>query len=123
MEESDADILATALRETHEEIGIPPEDVAVVGFLDPMPTVTGYAVTPVVGLLADPGDLAIDTSEVEYVFEVPLPFLLDRRNQRAAEREFHGQKMAIVEYVYEDRRIWGATAFMLVCLRQLLLKE
>jgi 8-oxo-dGTP pyrophosphatase MutT (NUDIX family) len=123
MEESDTDILAAALRETHEEVGIAPQEVSVIGFLDPMPTVTGYAVTPVVGLLSEPADLMVDTSEVEYAFEVPLLFLLDKRNQRAAEREFHGKKMPIIEFVYDDKRIWGATAFMLVNLRNLLLKQ
>jgi 8-oxo-dGTP pyrophosphatase MutT (NUDIX family) len=123
MEESDTNILAAALRETHEEVGIAPQEISVIGFLDPMPTVTGYAVTPVVGLLSEPADLIVDTSEVEYAFEVPLLFLLDKRNQRAAEREFHGKKMPIIEFVYDDKRIWGATAFMLVNLRNLLLKQ
>jgi 8-oxo-dGTP pyrophosphatase MutT (NUDIX family) len=123
MEDSDTDILAAALRETHEEVGIAPQEISVIGFLDPMPTVTGYAVTPVVGLLSEPADLTIDTSEVEFAFEVPLLFLLDERNQRAAEREFHGKKMPIIEFVYDDKRIWGATAFMLVNLRKVLLEQ
>ncbi len=120
MEESDDDILATALRETHEEVGIAPDEVSVIGYLDPMPTVTGYAVTPVVGLLAEPDGIVVDKSEVEYTFEVPLQFLLDPRNELAAEREFYGQKMPIVEFVYDDQRIWGATAFMLVMMRKIL---
>jgi 8-oxo-dGTP pyrophosphatase MutT (NUDIX family) len=120
MEESDDDILATALRETHEEVGIAPEEVSVIGYLDPMPTVTGYAVTPVVGLLEEPDGIVVDKSEVEYTFEVPLQFLLDPRNELAAEREFYGQKMPIVEFVYDDQRIWGATAFMLVMMRKIL---
>ena len=123
MEDSDTDILAAALRETHEEVGIAPQEISVIGFLDPMPTVTGYAVTPVVGLLSEPADLIVDTSEVEYAFEVPLLFLLDKSNQRAAEREFHGKKMPIIEFVYEDKRIWGATAFMLVNLRKVLINQ
>ena len=118
MEDSDSDILATALRETHEEVGIAPQEVSVIGYLEPMPTVTGYAVTPVVGLLSAPANLVVDTSEVEYVFEVPLAFLLDRRNQRASVREFHGKKMPMIEFVYDKRRIWGATAHMLIQLRK-----
>jgi 8-oxo-dGTP pyrophosphatase MutT (NUDIX family) len=123
MEEGDTDILATALRETHEEVGISPEDVSVLGYLQPMPTITGYAVTPVIGLLAAPSDLVVDASEVEYVFEVPLHFLLDRRNQRSAEREFRGRKMQVSEFIYADERIWGATAHILIQLRQYLIKQ
>lgn len=118
MEDSDTDILATALRETHEEVGIAPHEVSVIGYLEPMPTVSGYAVTPVIGLLSSPAKLVVDTSEVEYAFEVPLAFLLDRRNQLASEREFHGKKMPMIEFVYDNQRIWGATAHMLVQLRK-----
>lgn len=122
MEEGDTDILATALRETYEEVGISPDEVSVLGYLQPMPTITGYAVTPVIGLLAEPSDLVIDTSEVEFVFEVPLHFLLDRRNQRIAESEFRGEKIPVSEFVYDGQRIWGATAHILIQLRKYLIK-
>ena len=118
MEDHDADITATALRETHEEVGIPPENVSIAGFLPPMPTVTGYAVTPVVGLIEEGVQLTLDPSEVDAAFEVPLAFLLDERNERTAERDFNGQKIPIVEFRYEGYRIWGATAHMLLVLRQ-----
>ena len=118
MEAHDADIQATALRETHEEVGIAPDDVTVIGYLNPMPTVTGYAVTPVIGLLADPDSLNVDQTEVEFAFEVPLAFLLDKRNARAAEREFRGRTVPIVEFRFEGHRIWGATAHMLLELRE-----
>lgn len=75
MESVDADITETALRETHEEVGIRPEQVDVAGFLPPMLTVTGYAVTPIVGLLAPGISLTLDEREVELAFEVPLSFL------------------------------------------------
>ncbi len=115
MEDHDADIQATALRETHEEVGIEPSDVTVIGFLNPMPTVTGYAVTPVIGVvLADPNALKVDRTEVEFAFEVPLAFLLDKRNACEAEREFRGHTVPIVEFRYEGHRIWGVTAHMLL---------
>jgi 8-oxo-dGTP pyrophosphatase MutT (NUDIX family) len=117
MEGRDADIQATALRETHEEVGIPPDNVAVIGYLHPMPTVTGYAVTAVIGVLADPSTLTVDRTEVEFAFEVPLAFLLDKRNVHAAEREFRGHRVPIVEFQFEGHRIWGATAHMLLELR------
>lgn len=113
MEESDADIAATALRETEEEIGIRRAGVAVVGYLDPMPTITGYAVTPVIGLVEDGFRLKIDRTEVEEAFEVPLAFLLDPNNRRLADRDYQGSRFKMVEYRYEGRRIWGATAFII----------
>jgi 8-oxo-dGTP pyrophosphatase MutT (NUDIX family) len=123
MEAHDPDIRATALRETHEEVGIAPDKVAVIGYLEPMPTVTGYAVTPVIGVIERPDALTIDHREVELAFEVPLAFLLDKRNARAGEREFRGRKVAIIEFIYEQHRIWGATAYMLVELREKLIKN
>ncbi len=121
MEEHDADVVQTALRETHEEVGIPPQAIDVVGYLPPMPTITGYAVTPVVGLVRADVPVRIDRTEVEYAFEVPLAFLLDRRNERALERVYEGRRIPTVEFHYEGERIWGATAHMLVELRKILL--
>jgi 8-oxo-dGTP pyrophosphatase MutT (NUDIX family) len=122
LEEHDRDVVQAALRETHEEVGIPPHSVSVIGYLPPMPTVTGYAVTPVVGLLQEDVSLQIDTTEVEYAFEVPLAFLLDRRNERALEREYQGRRIPTVEFHYEGERIWGATAHILIELRKKLIK-
>ena len=122
MEAHDSDVVETALRETQEEVGIPPESVAVIGYLPPMPTVTGYAVSAVVGLVSDELSLEIDHTEVEYAFEVPLDFLLDPRNERALEREYRGRRIPTVEFHYEGERIWGATAHMLVQLREILFK-
>jgi 8-oxo-dGTP pyrophosphatase MutT (NUDIX family) len=122
MEESDPDVVGAALRETHEEVGIPPHAVSIVGYLAPMPTVSGYAVTPVVGHVEADVELDIDRTEVAYAFEVPLDFLLDARNQRASEREFQGRRIPTVEFHYEGERIWGATAHMLVILRKSVFK-
>lgn len=122
MEDHDRDVVAAALRETREEVGIPQDAVDVVGYLPPMPTVTGYAVTPVVGLVMNDVTLKIDTTEVEYAFEVPLAFLLDSRNERALERRYMGRRIPTVEFHYEGERIWGATAHMLVELRKIILE-
>jgi 8-oxo-dGTP pyrophosphatase MutT (NUDIX family) len=123
MEEQDSDVVQAALRETHEEVGIPPQAIAVVGYLPPMPTVTGYAVTAVVGLVGDDVSLQIDRTEVEYAFEVPLEFLIDRRNERALEREYQGRTIPTVEFHYGGERIWGATAHILVELREVLINS
>jgi 8-oxo-dGTP pyrophosphatase MutT (NUDIX family) len=121
MEPGDADIEATALRETREEVGIQEADVEVAGYLDPTPTITGYAVTAVVGILRPGIELRIDPGEVERAFEVPLAYLLDAANQRASEREFNGMRVPIVEFHFASERIWGATANILLNLRQRLI--
>ena len=118
MEEHDEDVRVTALRETHEEIGIEPHHVSVIGYLGAMPTITGYAVTPVVGLVSDAAEPIIDRTEVEFVFEVPLEFLLDERNDRRVVREYQGRSYPMVEFHYESQRIWGATAQMILRLRK-----
>lgn len=121
MELGDADIQATALRETWEEVGIQPSDVEVAGYLDPTPTITGYAVTAVIGLVRPGIELRIDPAEVQHAFEVPLSFLLDPSNQRASEREFNGVRVPIVEFHFASERIWGATANILLNLRSRLI--
>jgi 8-oxo-dGTP pyrophosphatase MutT (NUDIX family) len=120
METGDRDIAHTALRETHEEVGIRPDEVSIIGYLDPMPTVTGYAVTPIVGLVTGQAEISIDHTEVEYVFEVPLAFFVDERNEMTSERDIHGWKVPIIEFQYDGQRIWGATAHILVELRKIL---
>jgi len=114
MEQSDTDIEATALRETREEIGIAEEQVSIIGYLETMPTVTGYAVTPVVGLVDGAVELTLDTTEVEYSFEVPLDFLMNADNQRMVERHWQGLSFSMVEFHYEGQRIWGVTAQMIL---------
>jgi len=122
MEAVDMDITATALREAHEEVGIQPHEVDIAGFLAPTPTVTGFAVTPVVGFVRETFTLNVDPVEVESAFEVPLDFLMDRRNEEHSEREFQGITIPVVTFHYEGHRIWGATASMLLTLRRLLVE-
>ncbi len=123
MDPADPDIRATALRETQEEVGIDPADVEIVGYLDPNPTVTGYAVTPVVALVNLRQELIIDPLEVKSAFEVPLSFLLDKGNQQLSEREFMGVTVPIAEFNYGQYRIWGATAGMLIEFRKILIEN
>jgi 8-oxo-dGTP pyrophosphatase MutT (NUDIX family) len=118
MEPGDADIIATALRETHEEVGIAPQQVDIAGFLDPSPTVSGFAVTPVVGFVAPGFTLIVDSREVEQAFEVPLDFLMHEKNALHAEREFEGHLIPMVEFNFAGHRIWGATAHFLIMLRK-----
>lgn len=115
-EAHDADVIATALRETHEEIGLDPGHVEVVGRLREHIVLSGYRITPVVGIVTPVFDLILDRSEVASTFEVPLEFLADAGNRRWATRSFGGREFRMAEYHYGERRIWGATAAMLVTL-------
>ncbi|HEX2140166.1 MAG TPA: CoA pyrophosphatase [Woeseiaceae bacterium] len=121
MEPGDADIQATALRETHEEVGISPEAVEIAGYLDPVLTITGYTVTPVVGLVRPGVELVVDPGEVQHAFEVPLSFLLDPRNAHESMRVLHGVSIPVLEFNYAAERIWGATANIVMILRKRLL--
>jgi 8-oxo-dGTP pyrophosphatase MutT (NUDIX family) len=114
MEPDDRDIAFTALRETEEEVGIHSEHVTVVGYLPPMPTISGYAVTPIVGLVAAAAVPQVDQTEVEFAFEVPLSFLLEPGNRRIVDRDLHGKTIPMTEFHYEQHRIWGATAMMII---------
>ncbi len=106
--------IAAALREAHEEIALPPTVVDVVGTTDEYRTVTNYVVTPVVGVV--PPDLLLTPSEAEVasVFEVPFDFLLDSTNQHQQVTQYLGRDRHYYEILWQDRRIWGATAAMLV---------
>ena len=112
------DIVTAALREAEEEIALPRERVTVIGQADTYRTVTGFQVTPVIGVI--PPDLVLHPSEAEVanVFEVPLEFLLDSGNHVEASVEWQGHERHYYEIIWNDRRIWGATAAMIVNLRR-----
>jgi len=115
----DADAVATALREAHEEVGIAADEVEVIGQLPTYTTVTAYEVTPVVGLLDPPRALALDPFEVAEVFEVPLSFLMDPQHHRRHAVEVDGLARQFISMPWgQDLRgepyfVWGATAAML----------
>lgn len=110
----DAGPTAAALREAEEEIALPPACVDIVGETDRYLTITGFAVTPVIGVV--PPDLALRPSAVEVaaIFEVPLAFLLDPANHVEARAEWQGKERRYFEILWKDERIWGATAAMIV---------
>lgn len=109
-EACDENAVATALRETHEEVGVPPELVQVVGALDEYRTGTGFSITPVVGFLAEDFPLKPDPFEVDEVFEVPFDFLMDPRNHKRERIHWKGAMREYFAMPYDGHYIWGATA-------------
>jgi 8-oxo-dGTP pyrophosphatase MutT (NUDIX family) len=110
----DEDAVSAALREAREEVLLDAKSVDLVGTLDPYRTITGYIVTPVVGVI--PPDLPLEPHEHEVaeVFEAPLAFVLDPANQNRVSALFQGRERHYYEIVWNGRRIWGATAAMIV---------
>lgn len=103
-----------ALRESHEEIGLEPGLVDVVGLSTPYRTGTGFFVTPVVGMVDAAFEATPSVAEVAEVFETPFGFLMDPANyQRQEMRTPDGKLRKFYAMTWEDRRIWGATAGML----------
>jgi 8-oxo-dGTP pyrophosphatase MutT (NUDIX family) len=110
----DEEAVAAALREAHEEILLDPAAVEIVGSIEPYRTVTSYVVTPVIGVI--PPDLPLEPHEYEVAdwFETPLAFVLDPANQQRQSALFQGIERHYYEIMWNGRRIWGATAAMLV---------
>lgn len=113
-EDGDVDLIACALREAEEEVGLDRSSVEVLGHLDPYLTITGYEVLPVVGAIQGPVMPRPDPAEVADVFEVPLDFLLDPANHRREQRIYNGLRRAYYAVPFGERYIWGATAGMIL---------
>lgn len=113
MDPEDKDEVATALREAWEEIGLGPQSIEPLGFLDGYLSSTGFWITPVVARVTPDYALSLNPAEVQEAFEVPLAFLMspDSYERHAAER--NGVMRHFYAMPYEDRFIWGATAGML----------
>jgi 8-oxo-dGTP pyrophosphatase MutT (NUDIX family) len=110
----DAGPIAAALREAEEEIGLPPCLVDVIGIADRYRTVTGFEVTPVIGIVPPDLPLSPHPGEVAAMFEAPLRYLLDPRHQHVRSALWRGRERSYYEIDYEGCRIWGATAAMIV---------
>lgn len=116
---SDESLIATALRELREEIGVPPGNVEIAGFLDAYETLnSGFRILPVVGFLDETYPLDINRDEVAEVFEVPLSFLSDPRNHTIKYAKRGGVMREFFSIQFGDHEIWGATAAMIVNLSE-----
>jgi len=109
-DKEDVDSIATALRETKEELGIDSSHIEILGTLDELPVPSRFIITPVVGFISQLPPISAHSVEVAEVFEAPLAFFADSSNVWTEEREFQGQKRTVWFYSYNGRVIWGATA-------------
>ena len=120
LEPGDDNAIAAALRETEEEIGLHREFVEVIGCLPDHVVISGYRVTPVVGLVRPGFELTLDPAEVSATFEAPLSHLLNPATHTRRMHRFGGEELEVLELPWGGHTIWGATAGMLLTLREVL---
>jgi 8-oxo-dGTP pyrophosphatase MutT (NUDIX family) len=121
IEPGDIDACAAALRETQEEIGVPPSLITPLGFLDPLATITGFRVFPLVAAIAPDYRVRPDPGEVDEVFEVPLEYLMTPANLQRIALDLGGRSRSVLQFAERGppgQRIWGASASILFNLWQ-----
>jgi 8-oxo-dGTP pyrophosphatase MutT (NUDIX family) len=109
----DLSLVATALREAEEEIGLSPTDVRVLGICSDFSTPSGFNIAPVVGYVKTLPPLRLHAVEVAEILTVPLSFFLDPANRKASTEIHDGHPRHIIRYFFDHYEIWGATAAML----------
>jgi 8-oxo-dGTP pyrophosphatase MutT (NUDIX family) len=114
VDETDADVIAAALREAEEEVSLPPSLVRIIGTTDVYRTITDYEITPVIAVTPPGLVLVPNDEEVAAIFEVPLAYLLDPANHAVKQTIYAGLDREYFEIHWQDRRTWGATAAMIV---------
>lgn len=120
VESSDESPVMAALRETQEEVGLPPERLELLGALPEYFSRTGFRVTPVVALVHPPFELVLDSFEVAESFEVPFGFLMNPANHLLMDTEYQGRPRRVYAMPYGEHNIWGTTAAILVSLHRFL---
>lgn len=103
-----------ALREANEELGIPPEAVRIVGEGDVLRTATGYAITPVIGVVSPDVEIQPNPAEVAQWFEAPMHHIFDPANQHRKTMDRNGRQVSFWEILWQDHRIWGVTGALVV---------
>lgn len=104
----------TALREANEEVGLDPARVRIIGCADPYRTITGFTVNPVIGIIPPDLPLVASDGEVAALFEVPLDYATAPGNHVVRTMEWRGEPRRYFEIAWGERRIWGATAALIV---------
>lgn len=122
MEPDDRDTIATALREAYEEVGAPYNSVEIIGMMPELVTVSGFLLTPVIGIMDWPVNLIPAISEVSKILLIPVHWLSDKNNWRINELKLSGKKIRkIISYdLFEGERLWGITADITVQLFQMM---
>ncbi len=113
IDKTDADPLASALREAEEEIGLGRDHVEPIGYLDLYMTTLGYRIVPTIARVKPGFSLKLNTGEVDTVFEVPLAFLMDQANVQRHSRDWQGMTRHYYAITFGERYIWGVTAGIL----------
>lgn len=122
IDSGDPDAGAAALREAQEEIMLQPGLAEIIGYLPYYLTGSGYRISPVLALVDNAAELKPNPQEVEYIFEVPLEFLMNPKNHRTSSRKFNGADRYFYEMPYGEHYIWGATAGIIHMLHEKLFK-
>ena len=122
IDSGDPDAGAAALREAQEEIMLQPGLAEIIGYLPYYFTGSGYRISPVLALVENTAELKPNPQEVEYIFEVPLEFLMDPKNHRTSSRNLNGMNRYFYEMPYGEHYIWGATAGIIHMLHEKLFK-
>jgi len=118
-EDDDSNTLNTALRECYEEIGIKKQDVEIIGRLDDMITLTGFVITPYVGIIPYPYTFRINYDEVAYLIFFPLKKLMEVKPGMEP-ADYEGRVEMVPSIYYNGDRIWGATCRILMRLKHIL---
>jgi 8-oxo-dGTP pyrophosphatase MutT (NUDIX family) len=117
----DSNLEATALRETHEEIGVNPKDIQILGRLREYVTVTGYIVAPIIGTFTFPYQFCLSEKEVDRVFTIPILWLIDHHNRETRKVSRRGLDIDVIYYKpYDNEILWGASARMVKSLLEIL---
>lgn len=122
-EKADRSLKMTALRESHEEIGLDPDQVEIMGKLADLYTPTGYRISPFVGVILRPLRLVPNPHEIQEIIQVPMNHLLEPKNMTLQKAEFFNREFDIPYFRYKQHTIWGATGRITLELLDILRKS
>jgi len=118
VESYDHSVIATALREAHEEIGLDPSHVTELGLLPPLNTISHFNVTPVVALVSSDYQTKLDKNEVQSVFEAPAEYLFNQKNLHSMKFQIKNDLHNVFAVPYKQHLIWGVTAQIIHSLQE-----